>query len=60
MHEWVGLLVDWLTGRGSELFPAAEVRAKLGCQHRVSFDELVAEMVAADLKVVADERHNDA
>ena len=39
---------------------AAKVRAKLGCQHRASFDELVAEMVTADLKIVADERHNDA
>jgi GDP-D-mannose dehydratase len=39
---------------------AAKVRAKLGCQHRTSFDELAAEMVAADLKIVADERHNDA
>ena len=39
---------------------ASKVRAKLGWQHRASFDELVAEMVAADLKIVADERHNDA
>ena len=22
VHEWVGLLVYWLTGRSSELFPA--------------------------------------
>ena len=29
---------------------ASKARAKLGWQHRVSFDELVAEMVAADLK----------
>jgi GDPmannose 4,6-dehydratase len=35
---------------------ASQARAKLGWQHRVSFDELVAEMVAADLKTVADER----
>ena len=34
---------------------ASKARAKLGWQHRVSFDELVAEMVAADLKTVADE-----
>jgi GDPmannose 4,6-dehydratase len=35
---------------------ASKARAKLGWRHRVSFDELVAEMVAADLKTVADER----
>jgi GDPmannose 4,6-dehydratase len=35
---------------------ASKARAKLGWQPRVSFDELVAEMVAADLKSVADER----
>jgi GDPmannose 4,6-dehydratase len=32
---------------------ASKARAKLGWKHRVSFDELVAEMVAADLKNVA-------
>jgi GDPmannose 4,6-dehydratase len=42
--------VDLLVG------DASKARAKLGWQHRVSFDELVAEMVAADLKSVADER----
>src|SRR5713226_5717329 len=41
--------VDLLIGDPSK------ARAKLGWQHRVSFDELVAEMVAADLKTVADE-----
>jgi GDPmannose 4,6-dehydratase len=35
---------------------ASKARTKLGWRHRVSFDELVAEMVAADLKTVADER----
>jgi GDPmannose 4,6-dehydratase len=35
---------------------ASKARAKLGWRHRVSFDELVAEMVAADLKTVAGER----
>jgi GDPmannose 4,6-dehydratase len=34
---------------------ASKARSKLGWQHKVSFDELVAEMVAADLKIVADE-----
>src|SRR6266566_1241153 len=33
----------------------SKARSKLGWQHRVSFDDLVAEMVAADLKIVADE-----
>jgi GDPmannose 4,6-dehydratase len=42
--------VDLLVG------DASKARAKLGWQPRVSFDELVAEMVAADLKSVADER----
>jgi GDPmannose 4,6-dehydratase len=31
----------------------SKARSKLGWQHRVSFDDLVAEMVAADLKTVA-------
>ena len=35
---------------------ASKARAKLGWKHRVSFDELVAEMVAADLKNVAFEK----
>jgi GDPmannose 4,6-dehydratase len=35
---------------------ASKARAKLGWKHRVSFDELVAEMVAADLKNVALEK----
>jgi GDPmannose 4,6-dehydratase len=35
---------------------ASKARAKLGWRHRVSFDELVAEMVAADLKTLAGER----
>jgi GDPmannose 4,6-dehydratase len=35
---------------------ASKARAKLGWKHRVSFDELVAQMVATDLKIVADER----
>jgi GDPmannose 4,6-dehydratase len=35
---------------------ASKARAKLGWKHRVSFDELVAEMVAADLKDIALEK----
>jgi GDPmannose 4,6-dehydratase len=35
---------------------ASKARAKLGWKHRVSFDDLVAEMVAADLKNVALEK----
>jgi GDPmannose 4,6-dehydratase len=42
--------VDFLIG------DASKARSKLGWQHRASFDELVAEMVAADLKNIADER----
>jgi GDPmannose 4,6-dehydratase len=42
--------VDLLIGDPSK------ARSKLGWQHRVSFEELVAEMVAADLKNVAGER----
>ena len=42
--------VDLLIGDPSK------ARSKLGWQHKVSFDELVAEMVAADLKTVAGER----
>jgi GDPmannose 4,6-dehydratase len=34
----------------------SKARSKLGWQHRVSFDELVAEMVAAEFKTVAGER----
>ncbi len=34
---------------------ASKARSKLGWQHKVSFDDLVAEMVAADLKTVAGE-----
>jgi len=34
---------------------ASKARSKLGWQHKVSFDELVAEMVAADVKTVAGE-----
>ena len=34
---------------------ASKARSKLGWNHKVSFDELVAEMVAADLKTVAAE-----
>jgi GDPmannose 4,6-dehydratase len=33
----------------------SKARAKLGWQHKISFDELVGEMVAADLKAVAAE-----
>jgi GDPmannose 4,6-dehydratase len=55
------VMVDARYFRPTEVDPvigdAATVRAKLGWQHRASFDELVAEMVAADLKIVADERH---
>src|SRR6266536_4852927 len=32
---------------------ASKARSKLGWQHKVSFDDLVAEMVAADLKTLA-------
>ena len=42
--------VDLLLGDPSK------ARSKLGWQHTVSFDQLVAEMVAADLKTVANER----
>jgi GDPmannose 4,6-dehydratase len=35
---------------------ASKAKEKLGWRHRVSFDELVAEMVASDLKIVANER----
>ena len=42
--------VDFLIG------DASKARAKLGWKHRVSFDDLVAEMVAADLKTVALEK----
>ena len=42
--------VDLLLGDPSK------ARSKLGWQHTVSFDQLVAEMVAADLKSVANER----
>jgi GDPmannose 4,6-dehydratase len=34
----------------------SKARAKLGWQHRVSFDQLVAEMVAADLKTIDAEK----
>jgi len=34
---------------------ASKARSKLGWHHKISFDELVAEMVAADLKSVAGE-----
>ena len=42
--------VDFLVGDPSK------ARSRLGWQHRVSFEQLVAEMVAADLKGVAGER----
>ena len=42
--------VDLLIGDPSK------ARSKLGWQHRVSFDELVSEMVAADLKAAGGER----
>jgi GDPmannose 4,6-dehydratase len=42
--------VDLLVGDPSK------ARSKLGWQHRISFEELIAEMVAADLKTVAGER----
>jgi len=42
--------VDLLIGDPSK------ARSKLGWQHKVSFEQLVAEMVTADLKNVADER----
>ena len=35
---------------------ASKARSKLGWPHRVSFDELVAEMVAAEFKAVPGER----
>jgi GDPmannose 4,6-dehydratase len=41
--------VDVLVGE------ASKARSRLGWQHKVSFDELVAEMVAADLKAIAAE-----
>jgi GDPmannose 4,6-dehydratase len=34
---------------------ASKARARLGWQHTVSFDQLVSEMVAADLEIMADE-----
>jgi GDPmannose 4,6-dehydratase len=34
---------------------ASKARSKLGWHHKVSFDELVSEMVAADLKIMASE-----
>jgi GDPmannose 4,6-dehydratase len=42
--------VDLLLGNPSK------AHSKLGWRHKVAFDELVAEMVAADLKTVADEK----
>ncbi len=42
--------VDLLIGDPSK------ARSKLGWQHKISFDQLVSEMVAADLKEVAVER----
>jgi GDPmannose 4,6-dehydratase len=42
--------VDLLVGDPSK------ARSKLGWQHKVSFEQLVAEMVAADLKTIAGER----
>src|SRR5262249_23667456 len=42
--------VDLLVGDPSK------ARLKLGWQHKVSFEQLVAEMVAADLKTIAGER----
>jgi GDPmannose 4,6-dehydratase len=41
--------VDLLVGDPSK------ARSKLGWQHKVSFEQLVAEMVAADLKTIAGE-----
>jgi GDPmannose 4,6-dehydratase len=35
---------------------ASKARSKLGWQHKVSFEQLVAEMVASDLKSLAEER----
>jgi GDPmannose 4,6-dehydratase len=35
---------------------ASKARSKLGWKHKVSFDQLVAEMVASDLESLADER----
>jgi len=42
--------VDILVGDPSK------ARSRLGWQHRIRFEQLVAEMVAADLKAVAGER----
>jgi GDPmannose 4,6-dehydratase len=42
--------VDHLVGDPSK------ARSKLGWKHRISFEQLIAEMVAADLKTVAGER----
>jgi GDPmannose 4,6-dehydratase len=42
--------VDLLVGDPSK------ARSKLGWQHKISFEQLVAEMVAADLKTIAGER----
>jgi GDPmannose 4,6-dehydratase len=41
--------VDFLIG------DASKARSKLGWKHRVSFEQLVAEMVASDLKSLAEE-----
>ena len=37
-----------------------KARSKLGWQHKVSFDQLVAEMVVADLKTSSRERSHTA
>jgi GDPmannose 4,6-dehydratase len=36
----------------------AKARSKLGWHHRVTFEQLVAEMVAADLKTLANEKRH--
>ena len=36
---------------------ATKARTHLGWQHTISFDEMIAEMVASDLKVVAEEKN---
>ena len=41
--------VDFLIG------DASKARSKLGWKHRVTFEQLVAEMVASDLKSLAEE-----
>ena len=43
--------VDLLLGDPSK------ARRELGWKHKVTFPELVAEMVKSDLKVIADESH---